>query len=787
MRALDRKVLRDLRRLWAQSLAIALVMAAGVATLILGAGAHGSLSETRAAYYESNRFGDIFATLTRAPKAVLHDIRTIDGVAAVEGRISKIALADLADMAEPASVRLVSLPDIGPPQLNLLHLRAGRLPEPESEAEAVVSEGFAAAHALTPGHSFRVLINGKMRALRVSGVAISPEFIYILGPGDLMPDERRFGVVWMSEAALAAAFDLEGAFSDVVIRLTPGAAEAAVIERIDTVLARYGGRGATGRKDQLSHAFLDAELKQLQAMSRILPPIFLVVAAFLVNMTLSRLIALEREQIGLLKALGYSAGDIMLHYLQFVAAVALTGVIIGSMAGTWLGQGMARLYAEFFNFPFLIFRRDPGTYAIAAAVTVAAAVAGAIKAVTDAAFLPPAVAMSPPAPARYRKVLGGRFDFATVLRKATVMVSRHLWHWPFRTASSILGTAFAVAILVGTLWSFGSVEFMIDVTFHRADRQDASISFVEAKPASALASVGRLPGVMQTEPFREAAVRIRKAQRERLVGLTGKPAEADLSRVLGLDLVPVTLPETGVALSDMLADVLDARPGDMVEIDVLEGDRRQVTAPVTAVVQGYLGLMAFMDIAALNRLLGEGEMITGMHLAFDESQKDALFAQIKETPSASFIALQRVSLAKFRETLARNLLIMVSVYMSLAAIIAFGVVYNFSRISLSELGREMASLRVLGFTRGEVSALLFTELAIVTLLAQPIGWLIGYGFAYAMVQGFATELYRVPLVVGREVYAYASLVVMTAAAASALVVRRRVDRLDLIAVLKTRE
>jgi putative ABC transport system permease protein len=602
-----------------------------------------------------------------------------------------------------------------------------------------------------------------------------------------MPDERRFGVAWMPEAALAAAYDLDGAFSDLVVKLTPGTAEGPAIEKIDALLDRYGGLGAFGRKDQVSHAFLDAELKQLQAMSRILPPIFLVVAAFLVNMTLSRLIALEREQIGLLKALGYSSFQVALHYMQFVSVIALAGVAIGAVAGTWLGAGMATLYAEFFNFPFLIFRRDPGTYAIAMAVTVAAAMAGAIKAVSDVAFLPPAVAMSPPSPARYRQVLGGLIDLGSLVRKATVMVSRHLWHWPLRTASSILGAAFSVAILVGSLWSFGSIEFMIDVTFHRAERQDATINFTEAEPYSALSSVARLPGVIQAEPFRAVPVKIRSGHVERLVSITGKPARTDLSRVLDLSFEPLLMPETGVVLSDMLAAILNVGTGDMVEVEILEGDRRVTLLPVTAVIQGYLGLMAFMDIGALNAMMREGQMISGVHVTMDPTQRHRLFSELKETPKANFIALQRVSLAKFRETLARNIQIMVTVYVSLAMIIAFGVVYNFSRISLSELGREMASLRVLGFTRAEVSGLLFTELAIVVLLAQPVGWLLGYTFAWAMTKGFETELYRVPLVVGREVYAYASLIVIAAAVASALVVRRRIDRLDLIAVLKTRE
>lgn len=787
MRALHIKLLRDLRRLWAQALAIAMVMAAGVATLILGVGAHDSLSTTRARYYETNRFADVFTNVTRAPKALVPELVAIDGVAAADTRIVKTAMADMPGMAEPASVMLVSLPGYREQVLNRIHLRSGHTPDPDAENQAVASEGFAKAHRLSAGDSVRVLINGRMRNLRITGTALSPEFIYAVGPGDLMPDQRRFGILWMPERALAAAYDLDGAFSNATVKLLPGASEAQAIEDIDALLSRYGGLGAYGRKDQTSHAFLDAELQQLQAMSRILPPIFLIVAAFLVNMTLSRLIALEREQIGLLKAMGYSSWAIVRHYTGFVSLIALLGIAIGFVAGAWLGVGMTRLYAKFFSFPFLVFSRDPSIYAIAAAITGAAAIVGAVKAVGDVAWLTPATAMSPPAPPRYRKYLEGLLDLSRYMRQSSVIIWRHLMHWPWRTGSGVLGIALSVAILVGSLWSFGSIEHMIDVTFHRSDRQDATISFTSARPQPALQATLRLPGILRAEPYRVVSVKIRHGHAERRVALMGKPPGSDLSRVLDEHLTPVILPDKGVVISAALAEILNLRRGDLAEIDILEDKRKTVFEPVSAIITGYLGLSAFMSLDALSRTLGEDHLISGVHASIDTGQQDELFAVLKATPQAGFIALQSSALVKFRETLAQNITIMVTVYVALAGIIAFGVVYNFARISLSEQGREMASLRVLGFTRGEVSGLLLGELVVVVLVAQPLGWIIGYGFAWAMVNGFTTELYRVPMVINRNVYAYASLAVFAAAMASALLVRRRIDRLDMIEVLKTRE
>lgn len=781
---LRRKVLRDLVRLWAQVLAIALVLAAGVATLILGNGAYSSLYETRARYYDENRFAEVFADVTRAPRALLGEVAAIEGVLDAEARIVKLGLMDLPGMVEPGSVLFVSLPEPG--GLNRLYLRRGRLPEPLSADEIVVSEGFAAAHRLGPGDLLPVLMNGQRRELRITGVALSPEFIYALGPGQMMPDPRRFGVVWAPRAGLEAAYDLEGAFSNLVLKLAPGANPDRVIEALDRLTERYGGVGARGRADQISHAFLDAELKQLWAMVRVLPPIFLLVAAMLVNMTLTRLIALEREQIGLLKAIGYTSRAVAQHYVEFVVLIAVAGIGIGFAAGAWLGVGLAQMYARFFSFPYLVFTRDPQLYGVAAVITLAAAVAGALYAVRSVVKLPPAVAMAPPSPAVYR-ARGAWLRGVMHLRQTGVMVARHLVRWPFRTASSTLGVAMAVAILVASLWSFGSIDRMIDITFFRSERHDAQIVFGTPAPLSAVFAARSMPGVMVAEPFRQVAATISHRGREKTLAIIGRPTDPRLSRVLDPELRPMPMPDAGLILSEALAEALQVRPGDRVTVKVQEGRRMTVTLPVSGLSVGYVGLGAAMEIGALNRLMGEGALVSGVSLQLDPLQTAAFYAAAKATPKTELVSVTSLMLTRFRETLAENITVMVTVYVVLAGIIAVGVVYNFSRIALSEQGRELASLRVLGFTNREVSGVLFGELGTVVLLAQPLGWLIGYGIASAMAAAFSSDLYRVPFVVQRDVYAIASLVVCAAALVSAWAIRGRINNLDMIEVLKTRE
>ena len=785
--ALDRKVLRDLWRLKAQVLAIALVMAAGAATLILATGAVRSLEETRTAYYERNNFADIFAQLRRAPEAVADRIASLPGIAGVETRISENAVLDIDGMIEPGSARLISIPDRGEARLNRLTLQTGRLPDPSRPDEVVVNQAFADAHGFLPGDRFGAIVNGRKRELAVAGIALSPEFIYAIGPWDVVPDDRRFAVIWMSRSALAAAFDLQGAFSAVSLRLLRGASEQEVIEALDGILERYGGAGAHGRDLQESHAFVQAEIEQIEALSRVLPPIFLFIAAFLVNITLTRLIALEREQIGLLKAVGYTSAAIAAHYLKFAAVIALIGSLIGAVAGTWLGRGMTVMLIEFFHFPYLIFTMSPDIYLIAIAVTVLAAGLGALKAVWSVLGLAPAVAMQPPAPPHYRRILPRSLDIARHLPKTMTMIGRNMVRAPVRAGMTVLGMALSVAILIGSLFLVDSIYEMLEVHYFQAERQHATVNFVREAPEGIIYEVGRWPGVLAVEGQRNVAARLRNGHRDHLTQITGKPARTELARALDADHQPLTLPDRGIVPSVALAEKLGVRRGDSLEVEFLQGGRRTVTLEVTDLAHTYIGLGAFMEISAVNRAMGEGRVISSVNFSLDDDAVAPLYESVKGSPMVGAIGLQRISLANFRQTMDEMIWVSMSIYVVLAAVIAFGVVYNSARIQLSERARELASLRVLGFTRAEVSWILLGELTILTLISIPLGWLLGYGLAIVMLEEYASDLFRLPFVISNATFGLSAAIVLGAAAFSALIVRRRIDRLDLIEVLKTRE
>ena len=787
IRALDRKLLRDIWEMKGQTLAICAVIACGVATFVMSLTTIGSLTTTQANYYERYYFADVFTHLKRAPQSLAVRLAEIPGVARVQTRIVADVTLDVPGLAEPATGRLISLPDRGDPVLNRLHLREGRMPEPGRKGEAVASEAFVLAHRMRPGDRVTAVLNGRKQTFTLVGVVLSPEYIFQIRPGDLVPDEKRFGIFWMRQAELAAAFDMTGAFNDIALSLMPGASEAEVLLRVNRLTAPYGGDGAYGRYEQISHRYLSDEIKQLKATGMVGPIIFLSVAAFLLNVVLSRLITTQREQIAALKAFGYSHLEVGLHYLKLVLAIVAVGVGGGTAVGAWLGKGLTEMYAKFYHFPVFYYEFHAGIVALALLVASAAAVLGTLGAVRKAVKLPPAEAMRPEPPARYRPTLLERAGLQRLFAQSTRMILRHLERKPVQALLSIFGISLAVSILVLGSFSEDAVFYLMDFQFSLSERQNVTVTFVEPASTGAVHDLKHLPGVQHCEPFRSAAVRLRFEHRSRRLGILGMPPERYLNRVLDRDERPLALSGRGLVLSTTLAKILGARPGDVLTVEVLEGARPVREVPVTGLVDDFAGTNAYMELGALQELAGSGRTYSGAFLAVDLRQTRHLYGKLKQTPRVAGVTVQESAMQSFEDTVAENMLRMRLFNVIFASIIAAGVVYNTARISLSERSRELATLRVMGFTRGEISAILLGELGVLILVAIPLGLVMGYGFAALVCVGLATELFRIPLVVHPATYAFATTVILVAALLSGLIVRRKLDHLDLVSVLKSKE
>lgn len=783
---MDRKLVRDMWRMRGQALAIALVAMCGIATFVTMRGSYEALLTTQASYYEQYRFADVFANVKRAPISLLDRVRDISGVNEVDGRVVFDASLDVPGLEEPASGRLVSLPERAGTGLNRVHLRTGRLPESGSSNEVLVSEAFSQANNLRPGDSLHAVINGRKEQLRIVGIAISPEYVSEI-KGNSFPDNRRFGVMWMDREALEGATNIRDGFNDLSVILAPNASQSRVIEQLDALLAPYGTLGAYGREDQISHNFLDNELASSRVSATVLPAIFLGVVAFLIHNVLLRITALQRAQIALFKSFGYSKFAVGMHYLKFAMATVMAGGVLGIALGTWLGKGLAQLYTDFYHFPGLEFSLS--TFSITASLLIAAlsALIGAVIAVMRVLTLAPAEAMRPESPANFRPGPLERLGLQRFMSLPVRMVLRNLERRPVKAMMSIFGLALAVALVVTGQFTFDSLDEIIRLQFRTAQRDDVTVSFNEVRDRSVVHNLAALPGVLRVEPFRNVAVKLKNGHRSKKTAIVGLGPDRQLRVVLDETERPVDLPRAGIVLSQMLADILDIRIGDSITIELLEGQRKIVLAPVNKIIDEPIGAFAYMDMAALAKLMSEPETVTGAFLTVDPQQQAALYRTLKTIPAIGSVNLREATLESFLATIAKNMTINTMVLIVFACIIAVGIVYNSARIALSEHALELASLRILGFTKGEVGAMLLGEQGLLTLAAIPIGCAIGYGLAALLAVLLSQELFRIPLVVSTRTFMMATGVVLLAAVASGFLVWRKVQKLDLIEVLKTRE
>ncbi|MCC3860956.1 ABC transporter permease [Pseudemcibacter aquimaris] len=782
--SLNRKLLRDLWKIKGQLVAIVLVMASGIMSFVLSFGVIDSLELGRDVYYDRYQFAEVWAGAKRVPDNVREQIAEIDGVTRFETRVTFGGIVQVDGMEEPATGRIISVPDGYESTLNKLYLKQGRWLLPDEEDAILASEAFVNAHEFILGDTVDMIINGKKRTLKIVGVVLSPEYVYAMGPGALIPDDKRFGVFWMSRRALEAAVNMDGAFNDVSLMLGRDANVSDVKSELDRILKPYGGLISFDRSEQMSNWFVENELTQLETTGSITPVIFLAVAAFLINVVMTRQVATQRVQIGMLKAVGYRESEIALHFLKMVMVIVSIGSVIGLIGGVWLGAGLLELYGTYFRFPDLRYIYSIDVMVFAVFLCAGSATAGTWIAMKQAASLPPAEAMRPESPTEFKETILERIGVDRIFSFLSRIVLRQVERRPIRALLSSIGVGFALSILIFANSLNDSVIHMMNIQYDVGNREDLMLSFVEPRHKKALEEIRLMPGVMKVEPLRDVPVELSHGHLAKRTGISGIIPEPDLHRMLDQDLNPVELPANGFILSRKLAEILNVQIGDVVKADVLEEKRPELYLPVTAIYDEFMGIGAMMDIERVNSLLNEGPVVTGAALMIDPNWNGPLYQNIKEIPSIIGMTMMDKMREIFEQLMDENMMRMMAVYIVFAGIIAFGVIYNTARIAFSERSRELASLRVLGLTRGEVAYILFGELAIVVLIAIPIGMLLGYAMVAGMIESLDTELFRIPLYIKSNTYAYAVIVVLISTLISFYLVWRQVDKIDLVTAQK---
>ncbi len=786
MKAINTKLLRDLRGLRGQVLTICLLVASGVAGYVAMQSAYRSLYASRDAYYSAYRFADVFATLKRAPKQLQARLREVPGVSQLETRLVEAIRVPLpSDTRREVTGQIVSLPDAKNATLNSVHIVRGRFPDSEHDDEALLLESFAEAHDVSVGDAIDVVVEGSKRRIRVVGTSMSPEFVFAIGGDVLGYKPGSFAVLWMRESAIAPTLDMTGAFNSLTATLQPGALQPQVLAAFDRILDAYGSLGARGRENQMSHHFVDNELQGLKVQATIIPLIFLGVAAFLVNVVLGRLVQLQRGQIATLRALGYDNRAVALHFLKLVIVIVGLGSAIGLAAGAWMGRGLLTIYEDYFQFPQYLNGLDFSILLVSVSIALLTATAGAMRALRQVLNLQPAEAMRPPVPARYRRGLLDRIA-APFVGPMGKMVMRDLKRRPLRLIVSSGGIALAVAILIVGRFATDAIEHLMDLQFEQAMHEDVTVGFRMPLDRTALGSLRALPGVLHAEGVGALPVRLSQGTQRYESVIQSHPDENRLRRLIDRDGHEVELPLDGLLLSDVLADKLGVKAGDVVRAKRLDGDRKQVHLPVSGVIHDMLGLQAYARPEVVAQRFGVTPLISTAMLAVDPGLIETTEARLYALPAVQSIARPSDARANFREQQGSMMLAMQVILAFFASIISIGIVYNNARVTLSMRQRDLASMRVLGFTRAEISSLLLGELGVQVLLAVPVGMWLGLQASEAVL-AVDPENFRMPAVVSHRTYAFAVIVTAGAALVSGLLVRRRLDKLDLIGVLKTRE
>jgi putative ABC transport system permease protein len=751
--ALNLKVLRSLWILRFQTLSIAVLVACGSGLLIAAWSSYDALQRAKQSTYETLFFGDAFAEVKEAPLSLESRIRSIRGVREVDLRLVESALIRLPGAP---SAQFISLPEHDQPGLDRVHLKSGRLPAPSLIPEVLLHEGFALARGLNPGDTLSAVVGGRQWKLRISGVALSPDSVYVIGPGSPLPDNSRYGLAWMNRKDLERITGKGRTFKRVSLKLSSNTPPLTVLEDLDRILRPYGSPGSYLRKDQYSNRLVENEITEQKTLAVLFPVIFLGIATLLIHSTLGRLVQLERIQIATLRALGYRSIEIMIHYLKLACCMIGGGAILGIALGTGIGQLLSRSYQAFFRFPEIRFSPGGDAILLGLLASVFSGVIGAISAMASIRSLTPAEALRPPAPRRFHSSYLDRSFLGPRIPVRVRMVLRNTLSRPLRLVWNTVGISCAWILLIMS-WSWNDIlENLIDERFQRLARETLSMSLRTPVKDASIQSWKRLPGVIEFETYRILPVRMRYAHHSKTLVLSGGPTSPRLE-LPTLD-TPIHGLTDGLVLSRYFRNTWGLKVGDRMEFESLEEGQRSFIIPVSRFIQDPIGVSARLPKDLLHSQLNEAPSFNRILLRVDPAFVDQIHDRLEDSPLGTSIRTKADTLASFSRTLGTLIRGSTLVLVSFAIAMALAILLNSIRISFAEREKEIASLRVLGLPFSTAFDLLLSETAIQWILAAPIGCVAGNVLTRAALKAMHAEEYDFTAVISNRTYALSFLI-----------------------------
>lgn len=783
------------RDLWARKgpvLALALIMTVGIGCYVGMASVWRDMDGSRATYYRDQRLAEFTVDLKRAPAWTVAQVGRMPNVEEVQGRVSIGVRIDLPARVEPIAGQAISLPENHRGVLNDILLRSGTYFGGVSKKEVILNEAFARANNLGPGDRISVLLLDRLHELLVVGTAISPEFVYVLPPaGGLAPDPARYGIIYCREDFLQESCDLEGAYNQLV-GLTHDDSDTALDNTLDAIkqkLDAFGVTNTTPRRQQSSVRFLEDELTGLQTTATIMPGIFLLVAALVMNVLVSRLVAQQRTVIGTLRAIGYSRGAISRHYLGLGVVIGGIGGVAGVVFGIYVQHWSVGIYRQFYALPRIEAAFYWDILLAGFGISVLFAVLGTLKGVRRAARLAPAEAMRPSPPESGRKVFVERITALWErLSFRWRMILRAVFRNPFRSAVTVFASVVSAALIVSALAMVDALNYLISYEFERVSRQDVTVSLRDPKDVVSTSEVNALPGISDTQPELQVVCDLSNGPYQRRLGVTGLARGSRLHTPLDGQGNPIVVPPEGLVLTKKVSEILHAGVGATLRLRPLVGRRTEREAPVVAIVETFLGLGAYADIGYLSRLLGEERSANVILVkSFRGRADESLLREMKERPAVVAIGERQRSLDQINETFGRNMITMIGIMVLFSGLVAFGSVLNAAMVSLSEREREVGTLRVLGYTPREVAGIFSGESYFLNVFGIALGLAAGVGLAHLMSVAYNVELYRFPTVIYPSRLVIAAILMCVFVAAAQLVVAGMIRKLPWLDVLKVKE
>ncbi|MFM6927578.1 MAG: FtsX-like permease family protein [Bdellovibrio sp.] len=764
---------------------MSILITCGVAVLVASWSSYNSLQNAKDSYYDKYRFADIFAEVIRAPKSLLSRIQTLPGVEVAEARIIEDTLLDLTSQAEPALGRIISYNSQS--QLNKIYLRQGRLPEASTPLEVLVHESFAKAHHLKPGDSFFATLRGRKEKLVISGVGLSPEYVYALSPMAPFPDDLHFGILWMPEMDLEKLSNMQGAFNSLLLKTSTETSLPNVKTQLDQILSPFGGIGSYDRSLQISHMFVQDEIHQQRSMSTIVPGIFILVAIFILYTTMSRLIGLQRTQIATLKALGYSSRKLVFYYWRLVSIILTLGTFPALLAAHFIGKWYAHLYEQYFRFPHINFNLSNNSIALGIIAGFLPGWVASTLALVSVFSLNPAEAMRPPNPAPFSRTLLEHWHLLIPRSIQSKMVFRNILARPWRFVLSVLGIAAATGILInGSFWS-DIIDFMFERQFHQVSREDLEVQLRHPRHREALQEISRIPGIYNIEGARSVGVRLLYKNFKKETAILTSEAPSTMRRVLNLQGEEIRIPDGHLLLSRYFAEKMHLKVGDIVTLQISEKTTPEFDVPVGGFVDDIVGATVYANKSDLHLWLHESPSFNTIFIKVAPAQAEKVYIQLKQMPEVASINIKKLLYASFSKNLSEMIWTFTVVLVIFATIIAGAVLFNMTRISLSEKSWELASLKIIGFEVPQVFRVLFLELGICVLCALGPGILLGYTLSYISLTWIHTETFTYPLVIDIKTYALAVIVIVITYFIAGLFLYRKVEDLNMTAALKARE